>query len=368
MNLRIPGPIPVPEDILEEMSRPMINHRGPEYKEMLLRVTDRLKDVFGTAGDVFILTASGTGAMEAAVVNTLSPGDKVLCASVGSFGDRFGEIAAIFGADVTMLTSPQGSSVDVDELRSALKANSSYKAVLVTHNETSTGVTNDLEAIAGVVKGEFDKLLLVDGISSVCSLPLRAGEWGCDVVATASQKGWMLPPGLAFISFSDRAWKAHTESTMPSFYFDLARYKKYLEIGQPPYTPAVSVMFALDRALQQIADEGIEALYERHAYIGNFTREGLKALGLEIVPDEAASSNTVTAVWVPAGVDSAALIAALQSEHDIVVAGGQESLKGKIIRIGHMGRTTTDEIQDVLDALADALPKLGFVPAGAAVG
>ena len=147
LNLRIPGPIPVPKDILEEMSRPMINHRGPEYKEMLLRVTERLKDVFGTAGDVFVLTASGTGAMEAAVVNTLSPGDKVLCASVGSFGDRFGEIAAIFGADVTMLTSPQGSSVNVDELRKALKANSSYKAVLVTHNETSTGVTIDLEVL-----------------------------------------------------------------------------------------------------------------------------------------------------------------------------------------------------------------------------
>ena len=368
MNLRIPGPIPVPDDILEEMSRPMINHRGPEYKEMLFRTTDRLKKVFDTAEDLYVLTASGTGAMEAAVVNTLSPGDKVLCVSVGSFGDRFGEIASIFGADVSMLSFPAGSAVDVDELRKVLRSQPAVETVLVTHNETSTGVTNDLEAIASVVKGEFDKLLLVDGISSVCSLPLRTDGWGCDVVATASQKGWMLPPGLAFISFSERAWRAHAQATMPRFYFDMAQYKKYFEIGQPPYTPAVSAMFALDRALEKIMDEGVEELFERHARIGRFTRDGVKALGLSLFPDESVASNTVTAVKMPDGVDAKDLVAMVRKEHDIVLAPGQGAITSDIIRIGHMGRTTTEDIQEVLDALAATLPKVGFAPSGAAVG
>ena len=299
MNLRIPGPIPVPKDILETMSRPMINHRGPEFKDILYRVTEGLKTVFDTKGDVYILTSSGTGAMEAAVVNTLSPGDKVLCASVGSFGDRFGQIAAIYGAEVTILKSTPGEAVNPDQIRSSLAEDSSIKGVLVTHNETSTGVTNDLEQIAMVVKGEFDKLLLVDGISSVCSLPLKTDDWGCDVVATASQKGWMLPPGLAFLSFSERAWKAHESATMPRFYFDMAQYEKYFEIGQPPYTPALSVMYALDLSLQQILEEGMDSIFQRHSEIGQFTRNGINELGLTLFPNESAASNTVTAVRTP---------------------------------------------------------------------
>ena len=284
MNLRIPGPIPVPDDILEAMARPMINHRGPVFKEMLYRVTGRLKQVFETESDVYILTSSGTGAMEAAVANTLSPGDKVVCASVGSFGDRFGQIAQTFGADVVMCSFPPGTAIDPDGLRSTLSVDPEIKAVLVTHNETNSGVTNDLEAVARVVKGEFDKLLIVDGISSVCSLPLHTDAWGCDVVASASQKGWMLPPGLAFLSFSDRAWEAHAQSTMPRFYFDMSQYKKFYEIGQPPYTPALSAIFALDLALQKILDEGMESVYRRHAEIGQMTRDGIKRLGLDAIP------------------------------------------------------------------------------------
>ena len=360
MNLRIPGPIPVPDDILHEMSRPMINHRGPEFKEMLYRVSDRLKQVFDTRENIYILTASGTGALEAAVVNTLSPGDKVLCTTIGSFGDRFAEIAERFGADITTLGFPLGTAVDVEQLRSTLEADDGIKAVLVTHNETSTGVTNDLESIANVVKGEFDKLLLVDGISSVCSIPLHTDAWRCDVIATASQKGWMLPPGLAFISFSKRAWRAHAEAKMPRFYFDLAQYQHYFEIGQPPYTPSISMMFALDLALERIIDEGLDSLYERHTRIGKFTRSGLLAQGLELFANERVASDTVTAFKIPNGIDATELMNILQNKYQIVVATGQESLKGKIIRIGHMGHTTEAEIQDVLDALAETLPKLGF--------
>ena len=361
MNLRIPGPIPVPPDILEDMSRPMINHRGPEYKDLLLSTTDRLKRVFETQGDVWVITGSGTAAMEAAVVNTLSPGDKMVNATVGVFGNRFTDIASAFGADVLTLDFPFGEAIDLDVLRKCLNDNPEVKAVTVTHNETSTGVTNDLQAVADVVKGEFDKLILVDGISSVASIPMSADAWGLDVVATASQKGWMLPPGFAFLSFNDRAWDAHAESTMPKFYLDVAQYKKYYEIGQPPYTPAVSIMFALDNALDQLLAEGMGSVFERHAAVGQFTRSGVKSLGLDLFPcDESYASNTVTAVSIPDGVDATALVGRLRTEHDVIVSGGQASLAGQIFRIGHMGRTTESDIQDTLDAIEDVLPKVGF--------
>ncbi len=361
MNLRIPGPIPVPDDILEDMSRPMINHRGPEYKDLLLSTTDRLKRVFETEGDVWIITGSGTAAMEAAVVNTLSPGDKMINATIGVFGNRFTDIASAFGAEVVTLDFPFGEAIDLDVLRKCLDDNPDVKVVTVTHNETSTGVANDLQAVAEVVKGEYDKLILVDGISSVASIPMSADAWGLDVVATASQKGWMLPPGFAFMSFSERAWAAHAESTMPKFYLDVAQYKKYYEIGQPPYTPAVSVMFALDTALDQLLSEGMGSVFERHAAIGQFTRDGVKSLGLELFArDERYASNTVTAVSVPDGVDAGALVGRLRTDHGVIISGGQASLAGQIFRIGHMGRTTESDIQDTLDALEETLPRVGF--------
>ena len=359
MNLRIPGPIPVPDDILEAMATPMINHRGPQFQDLLYRVTARMKQVFETENDVYILTSSGTGAMEATVVNTLSPGDKVLNTSVGFFGDRFGDIARTFGAEVMDLSFPWGTAVDPDALRKALDDEPDFKAVLVTHNETSTGVTNDLQAIASIARGEFDKLLLVDGISSVCSIPLRTDAWGCDVVATASQKGWMLPPGLAFISFSQRAWEAHATARMPKYYFDLAQYQRYYEKGQPPYTPGLSVFFALDLAMEKIVSEGIDGLLERHAAIAQMTRDGIKELGLSIFPDEEVASDTVTAVSVPEGVDGKELIKTVREEHGVVLGGGQGPVEGSIFRIGHMGYTTPEEIQEVMEALAATLPKVG---------
>ena len=358
-NLRIPGPIPVPRDILEKMSTPMMNHRGPRFQEMLYRVTDGLKQVFRTERDVFVLTSSGTGAMEAAVVNTLSPGEKVLCATIGSFGDRFGKIAESFGADVTMLRFDQGAAVRIDDLRRALDADPDISAVLVTHNETNTGVTNDLESIAAVVKREFDKLLLVDGISSVCSLPLETDEWDLDVVATASQKGWMLPPGLAFISISQRAWEASARAAMPRFYFDLAVYKDYYGKGQPPWTPNLSAMYALDYALTKIIDEGIENVWRRHAEIGQMTRKGIRELGLDVFPDEAVASNTVTAVRTPDGVNADDLRKAVLDDHDVVLAGAYGELTGKMFRIGHLGYVEPQEIEEMLEAVEASLSKVG---------
>ena len=351
MNLRIPGPIPVPDDILQILSRQMINHRGPEFKELLYRVTERLKTVFATENDMFILSSSGTGGMEAAISNTLSVGDKVICASIGSFGNRFGEIAKRFGANVEMVNFEPGTSINIEVLEQALNDHKNVKAVLVTHNETNTGVTNNLKQVAKIVKKDSGRLLLVDGISSVCSIPLQTDEWECDVVVSASQKGWMLPPGLAFISFSPLAWKFNSVSDMPRFYFDLIQYKSYYEKGQPPWTPALSIIFALDKALEQIIDEGMENVYSRHSSIANQVRNGIKAIGLSLFPNISVASNTVTAVKSPDGLDADILRKQVQQDHDVVLAGGYGPQQGKIFRIGHLGYVKPKEIDETIDAI-----------------
>ncbi len=359
-NLRIPGPTPCPDEIMELMSSPMINHRGPEFKDLLFSVTDRLKRVFQTENDLYVLTASGTGALEASLVNTLSPGDEVIAAVTGSFGSRYADMAAAVGASVTRLDFPWGADVDVPTLRQALESQPDAKAVLVTHNETSTGVENDLEAIAAVVKGEFNKLLLVDAISSLGCVPLPTDHWRCDVVATASQKGFLTPPGLSFISFGPEAWQARETATATNFYFDLVTAQSYLEKGQTPFTPNLPLFYALDRSLDVMLAEGLEETYTRHAYIADVTRRGVKALGMELLADDRCASNTVTAVRVPDGIDAKALVNTLRLEHGVVVAGGLGELEGKIIRIGHLGAVSESDITDCLTALGKTLEALGF--------
>jgi aspartate aminotransferase-like enzyme len=338
----------------------MINHRGPEYANLIARVTQGLKMVFDTQEDVLILTASGTGGLEAAVVNTLSPGDKVLVVSIGAFGDRFATIAETFGAQVTVLPYEWGQAADPEDVRKALAADPEIKAVLVTHNETSTGVTNPLEEIAKVVR-EADLLLLVDAISSLGSIPCDMDGWGLDAVVTGSQKGWMVPPGLAFLSLSERAWKANESATMPRFYLDAARHRDFLHKGQTPWTPTMPVFFGLDVALERMVEEGMEGIHTRHASIGRMVRDGVKALGLELlVSDERYASNTVTAVKCPEGVEVKALRTMLEDEYGVVVAGGQARLAGKIFRIGHLGLVSEDDIRHALDALGKALPRVGY--------
>ena len=365
-NLRIPGPTPCPEDVLEATSQQMINHRGPEFKEIIESVTAKLKHVFMTQNRLYTLTASGTGSLEAAVVNTLSPGDKVLAVSIGYFGDRFTDIAKTYGAEVTKLSFDWGTAADPDAIRAALGNDPKIKAVLVTHNETSTGITNDLETIAAIVKGEFDKLLVVDAISSMGCIPLPTDKWKCDVVCTASQKGLMVPPGLAFISMSETAWEARSRATMPRVYFDLERAQRTLEKGQTPWTPAVSLLYGLDLALGKLLEEGMEQVFARHAGTADMVRRGVRDLGLELLADTSHASNTVTSVKVPEGVDVSKLSQALRTEHSVVVAGGQGPLSGKIFRIGHLGLVSEDDIKGVLSALEAVLPKVGFKPVQAA--
>jgi aspartate aminotransferase-like enzyme len=360
-NLRTPGPTPVPDEIVAAMANPMINHRGPEFLELIEKTTGQLKQVFMTQGDLYILTASGTGALEACIVNTLSPGDRVLSAPAGAFGNRFTEIAEAYGADVVTLEFEWGTAVDPEVLRKALQRDPSIKAVLVTHNETSTGITHPMEDIARVVKKEFGKLLLVDAVSSLGCIPLPVDAWDCDVVATASQKGFMVPPGLAFVSMSQQAWEANKTATMARFYFDLQAAQRYLERGQTPWTPNLSAMYGLLAALEKLLDEGLESVFSRHAHIGRYTREGMKSLGLELfAQDEKFASDTVTAVKMPPEVDSAGFMNLVRSNQNVVLAGGQGKLSGKVFRIGHLGHVSVADIDEVIQAIKAVLPEVGF--------
>jgi aspartate aminotransferase-like enzyme len=360
LNLRIPGPTPVPPDILAAVGRPMINHRGKEFAGIVERISERLKDFFLTSQDVMVLSCSGTGGLEAAVVNTLSPGDKVLAVSIGAFGERFATIAEKYGADITMLPYEWGQPARADDVRHALKVDPQITAVLVTHNETSTGVTNALAQIAEVVR-EFDKLLLVDAVSSLGAIPLEMDAWGLDCVVTGSQKGWMVPPGLAFAALSERGWQAYETSKMPRFYFDLGKHRDAQAKGQTPFTPAMSIFFGLDVALERMAEEGLESIFARHKRIGALTRDGVKRLGLELLcTDERFASDTVTAVKCPEGIEVSAVRNAMEDNYNIILAGGQGKLSGKIFRIGHLGLCEEDDITQTLEALGETLAKLGF--------
>ena len=363
MNLRIPGPTPVPQEVLDAGTAEMINHRGAEFAELIGRVTAGLKRVYETQNDLFILTASGTGSMEAAVANHVSAGDRVLVVTIGAFGKRFVDIVNAFGGEPRELAFEFGTAADVNRIDEALAADPEVRAVLLTHNETSTGVTNvQLPEIARAVR-DRDRLLIVDAISSLSSIPCPVDEWGLDVVASGSQKGWMVTPGLAFVSVSERAWEAQERCTTPRFYFDLRRAKTSLENGQTPWTPAMTVFYQLERAQQRMFAEGIDNIYERHRRLARMVRDGVRELGLELFAAEGVESDTVTAMRVPEGVDAGELLAVARTEFDTVFAGGQGSLSGQIIRFGHMGYVAEQDVEAGLDALRGALARLGHAAA-----
>ncbi len=354
-NLRIPGPTSLPPAVREAGARQMINHRGPEFAAMLARIETGLRPFFGTANDIVLLTAAGTGGLEAAIVNTLSPGDRVLAVSIGAFGDRFAKIATTYGAEVTRLDVEWGQAAEPDALRSALTAGpaEAYRAVLLTHNETSTGVTNPIEALAGVVREVApDALLLVDGISGLGAVPFEQDGWGIDVLVSGSQKAWMAAPGMSFVSASERAWSATETARMPRFYLDLAAHRTSQATGQTPWTPAVAVMYQLDVALVLLAAEGREAIFARHAACAAGVRAGVVELGFALVADRGVASSTVTAAWLPDGLDWKPFNADLAAR-GLVIAGGQGRLKGRIFRIGHLGDITPDTVLAAIGVLEE---------------
>ena len=365
-NLRIPGPTPCPPEVLAAAGGEMINHRGPEFAELLKRLTCGIQPFFGTDQEILIISASGTGAMEAAVVNTLSTGDKVLCVTVGSFGDRFGTIAERYGAEVTRSDIEWGRAA-TPELVAELVQQDDYDALLITHNETSTGVTNPIGAIAAAVHEVADPLIIVDAVSSLGSIEMRMDDWGLDAVVTASQKGWLSPPGIAMAALSERGWEAAQRSNMPSYYFDLNTHHEYAERGQPPWTPALPTMYAMDAALPMLVSAGPEAIYARHHRFASWTRSAAKALGLALLADEQYASDTVTAIRVPDGVAGPAVAKRLREEHDVVIAGGQGKLAASIWRIGHLGFLDESEFAACFSALQEALVTEGFSAAEGAV-
>ena len=351
MNLRIPGPTPVPPDVLTATAHPMVNHRGPEFAKVLGSVSDGLKWVFGTQSEVFCLTASGTGGLEAAVVNVLSPGDQVLSISIGAFGDRFANIAKTYGAVVESYSVEWGHAADPEEVENRLALNPKISAILVTHNETSTGVTNPLQKIAEIARAH-DCLIIVDAVSSLSSIPCPVETWGLDVVVSGSQKGWMAPPGLAFVWLSKKAWEANAHAKMPRFYFDLSRARDSLERSQTPWTPALSIFFALEQSFKHMHEEGLLAIYERHKKAGHLTRQVALKNGFELFADPAVASDTVTSIKWPKGADGKAISASARDDFGVILGGGQAKLQGKIFRIGHLGFFEHSELEEALNVAA----------------
>lgn len=352
-SLRIPGPTPLPPSVLKALSQPMIGHRGAEFQQLFKGLLADLKTIFQTENDILLLASSGTGAMEAAIVNTIAPGEAVLAVSVGHFGERFAAIAETCGAAVTSLDFPWGTPADPEAINAHLEACPDTKAVLVAHNETSTGVTNDLEAICRSVHslGGGAPLVIVDAVSAVAAIDLRTDEWDCDIVTTCSQKALMTPPGIGLLSVSPKAWEMIEKTQTRSYYFDLKALRKRAEDGQTPATPPVSDMFGLRAGLDLILEEGLSTVFARHRRIAEYTRQGVTELGLGLLADPRFASNTVTAVTFPDGISADEVRTRLQDEFGIAVGGGQGPLRGQIIRIGHMGYVSEEDIDAVLLAL-----------------
>ena len=350
-NLRIPGPTSLPSAVREAGSRQMINHRGPEFAAMLGRILSGMKPYFGTTNDIAVITTAGTGGLEAAVVNVISPGDRVLGVSIGSFGDRFAKIARTYGADVTKIEVEWGQAADPEVVRAELERDPSYKAVLLTHNETSTGVMNPIAELAMAVRDTApDALILVDTVSSLGAVPFEMDAWGVDVVVTGSQKAWMAAPGLAMVAASDRAWAAMETARMPRFYLDLRKHRDAMANGETPWTPAIAVVYQVDEGIRLMEAEGAAAVFARHVACAAATQAGLQALGFELFADPTHRSKTVTAAWIPDGLDWKGFNTDLK-RRGLVLAGGQGKLTGKVFRLGHLGSVTLDEIADAIDTL-----------------
>lgn len=369
-QLMIPGPTPLPDAVREAMARPAIGHRGGEFKKVLERVFPALQWVFQTRNDVFLITASGTAAMEAALINTLNAGDQILVLSCGVFSERWAETAELLGIRVTRQTVPYGQANSVEALRAALAADTqkAYKAVVITHSETSTSVQNPLEEMAALIRAH-GALSIVDAVTSLTASPLPVDAWGLDLVASGSQKGLMIPPGLSFLSVSARAWEAFARCERPGLYFNFKKYKKAQDDFTTPYTPATHLILALDVALKMLQEEGLQACQARHLAHRDAVRNAARQLGLRLlVEDDALASAAVTALFPPPGVDVDALRAGLKQRFGVIVANGQKDLKGKIFRIGHLGFQSERDIRMTLDALTAVLAGLGYHAPSAARG
>ncbi len=359
--LMIPGPTPVPESVMLDIARHPIGHRSSEFSSILEEVYANLKYVFQTQNDVFIYTASGTGAMCAALENLINQGDKVLCLVIGNFGNRWAKIAQSRGAIVEKIEVEAGQIIDPEELRAKLAedVNKEIKLVTLTHSETSTGAANDIKTLCSIIR-EHGALSVVDGVTSVCAMPCKPDEWGIDVLVSGSQKGFMVPPGLAFLTANERAWKVYEECKYPSFYFDWGAYRKSTRANSTPFTPAVNLITGLNTALRMIKDEGIENVNARHKKYALALRKALRAINLDLlVKNDENASYSITSILPPEGVSVPDIRKYLKEDFDIVVANGQNQLKDKIFRMGTLGFVCERDLIASVGALEAVLKKLG---------
>jgi len=356
--LLTPGPTPVPPEVLAALAQPVIHHRERDYREIYERCLARLREVYRTEHDVLVFTTSGTGAFESAVANLTSPGDRQLVLSAGNFGERWAGMVQAFGADLVHVRLEWGETPEPEDLRSALEDAGDVRVVYLTHSETSTGVVCDVQALTAVAK-EAGALVVVDGVSSLGAVPLETDAWGIDVVVSGSQKALMCPPGVAFASVSPAAREAASQATATRYVLDWERTRKAQAKLDAPFTPAISIVRALDVALGLLLEEGLEAAFDRHARLGRACREGAKAMGLELFSPDEERSAVVTAIRTPDGVDATEIVSALRDRFGITIANGQGDLKGKIFRIGHIGWFDVFDITTALAAVELALADAG---------
>lgn len=359
--LMIPGPTPVPESVMLEIAKHPIGHRSSEFSSILEEVYNNLKYVFRTKNDVFVYTASGTGAMCAALENLINEGDKVLCLSLGNFGNRWAKIAESRGAQVEKIEVDSGEVINPDVVRDRLAkdVNKEIKIVTLTHSETSTGAANDIKAICSIIR-EHGALSVVDGVTSVCAMPCYPDEWNIDVLVSGSQKGFMIPPGLAFLTANERAWKVYENCKHPSFYFDWGAYRKSLRDNSTPFTPAVNLFVGLNVALKMIKEEGIDNMNERHRRHSMALRNAIRALNLELlVKDDKNASHSITSIVPPENISVPDIRKVMKNDYNIVVANGQNKLKDKIFRMGTLGFVCDRDLIAAVGALEGTLLKLG---------
>ena len=359
--LMIPGPTPVPESVMMEIAKHPIGHRSSEFSSILKEVYENLKYVFQTKNDVFMFTSSGTGAMCAALENLVNEGDKVLCLSLGNFGNRWAKIAESRGAIVEKIEVEAGEVIDPEVLRKRLSEDfrKEIKIVTLTHSETSTGAANDIKTLCSIIR-EHGAISVVDGVTSVCAMPCKPDEWGVDVLVSGSQKGFMIPPGLAFLTANERAWKVYEQCKHPSFYFDWAAHKKAVEGDTTPFTPAVNLIVGLREALKMIKEEGIDNMNARHRRHAMALRKALRAINLELlVKDDNNASHSITSILPPDGISVPDIRNTMKKDFDIVVANGQNKLKDKIFRMGTLGFVCDRDLIAAVGALEATLVKLG---------
>ena len=369
LNLMIPGPTPVPENVLSCMSKHPIGHRSGDFQDIVQKTTEQLKWLHQTTADVLTITGSGTAAMEAGIINTLSKGDQVICGDNGKFGERWVKVAKAYGLDVKVIKADWGKQLDPNEFKRILQGDTDkkIKAVILTHSETSTGVINDLQAINKEVKNHGKAISIADCVTSLgaCNIPMD--DWGIDVIASGSQKGYMIPPGLSFVAMSKRAWEANSQSNLPKFYLDLNQYLKTVNKNSNPFTPAINLYFALEESLTMMQSEGLNNIFTRHARHQKATQEGIKAMGLNLFAKEKFGSPAITAVQ-PENIDAESIRKLIKDDFDILLAGGQDHLKGKIFRIGHLGFVNDRDIISVISALESTLEKMGKLKAPSGKG